>query len=271
VVEQTIAPLRFEHRLLQAERESFPAWQKPIETNSDFESLCQREEAEWRVADTIVCGSAFVRDGIAACGGPRQRCVVVPYGVDQRFRLPPRGNHDGPLRVLTVGAVGLRKGAPHLLAAARMLRGKATFRLVGGIECNPTADGLTGGDVELVGSVPNSEMLQHFGWADIFLLPSLCEGSATSIYEALSASLPVVCTPNCGSVVHDGIDGIIIPIRDRDAIAEAVLRLADDPTLRRQMAENASKRAAAFDFESYGQSLLAALPGQTSSPIPARA
>jgi glycosyltransferase involved in cell wall biosynthesis len=270
VVEQTIAPLRFEHRLLQAERESFPAWQKPIETNSDFESLCQREEAEWRVADTIVCGSAFVRDGIAACGGPRQRCVVVPYGVDQRFRLPPRGNHDGPLRVLTVGAVGLRKGAPHLLAAARMLRGKATFRLVGGIECNPTADGLTGGDVELVGSVPNSEMLQHFAWADIFLLPSLCEGSATSIYEALSASLPVVCTPNCGSVVRDGIDGIIIPIRDKDAIAEAVLRLADDPALRRQMAENAGRRAAAFGFESYGQSLLAALPGQALSPISAR-
>jgi glycosyltransferase involved in cell wall biosynthesis len=93
----------------------------------------------------------------------------------------------------------------------------------------------------------------------VFLLPSLCEGSATAIYEALSASLPVICTPNCGSVVRDGVDGIIVPIRNAEAIAEAVLRLADDPALRRQMAENAGQRAAAFDFDSYGRSLLAAL------------
>jgi glycosyltransferase involved in cell wall biosynthesis len=259
VLEQTIAPLRFEHDLLQAERERFPAWQKPVQASADFENLCRREEAEWREADTIVCGSAFVRDGIAACGGPREQCLVVPYGVDQRFRQPPRANHDGPLRVLIVGAVGLRKGTPHVLAAARMLRGKAAFRLVGGMECDPTADGLSSGDVELAGSVPHTTMLQHFAWADVFLLPSLCEGSATAIYEALSASLPVICTPNCGSVVRDGVDGIIVPIRNAEAIAEAVLRLADDPALRRQMAENAGQRAAAFDFDSYGRSLLAAL------------
>jgi glycosyltransferase involved in cell wall biosynthesis len=259
VMEQTIAPLRFENDLLQAERERFPSWQKPIETNADFESLCRREESEWRVADTIVCGSAFVRDGIAAYGGPRERCVVVPYGVDQRFKLPPRGTHAGPLRVLTVGAVGLRKGIPHLMAAARKLRNQATFRVVGGFECDPRAAGLSEGNVELIGSVPHSAMLDQFAWADIFLLPSLCEGSATAIYEALSASLPVVCTPNCGSVVRNGIDGIVIPIRNNEAIAEAVLSLASDSALRRQMAENASRRAIAFDFDSYGRSLLAAL------------
>jgi glycosyltransferase involved in cell wall biosynthesis len=130
---------------------------------------------------------------------------------------------------------------------------------VGGLECEPAAADNLRERVELVGSVPHSLMRQHFAWADVFLLPSLCEGSATAIYEALSASLPVICTENCGSIVRDSSEGIIIPIRDSDAVAEAVLRLANDAELRRQMAESASARAVEFHFRSYGRALLAAL------------
>ena len=102
-------------------------------------------------------------------------------------------------------------------------------------------------------------MFQHFAWADVFLLPSLCEGSATSIYEALSSCLPVICTRSCGSVVRDTIDGILIPTRSAEGIVEAVLRLAKDPALRRQMAENAGQQSAAFDFDHYSRSLLEVL------------
>jgi glycosyltransferase involved in cell wall biosynthesis len=259
VMEQTIAPLRVERALIEVERDRFPGWQAPSAIGTEFSDLSDREEREWQLSDKIVCGSSFVRDAIEACGGPKDRCIVVPYGVDQRFRLPPRPAHGGPLRVLTVGGIGLRKGTPYLLTAARALRGRATFRLVGSLECEPAAADELRDWVELIGSVPHSQMLQHFAWADAFLLPSLCEGSATAIYEALSASLPVICTENCGSIVRDGFEGIIIPIRDSDAIAEAVLRLASDTELRRQMAENSSARAIEFQFRSYGRALLAAL------------
>lgn len=259
VMEQTIAPLRVEHALVEVERERFPGWQAPSAIGMEFSDLSDREEREWQLSDKIVCGSSFVRDAIEARGGPKGRCIVVPYGVDQRFRLPPRPAHGGPLRVLTVGGVGLRKGTQYLLAAAQALQGRATFRLVGSLECEPAAADELRDWVELIGSVPHALMLQHFAWADAFLLPSLCEGSATAIYEALSASLPVICTENCGSIVRDGFEGIIIPIRDSDAIAEAVLRLASDAELRRQMAENSSARAIEFQFRSYGRALLAAL------------
>ncbi|HSE75130.1 MAG TPA: glycosyltransferase family 4 protein [Dongiaceae bacterium] len=268
ILEQTIAPLRMEHALMQAERERFPTWLGPLEAGAEFDDLCDREEHEWQLAEKILCGSRFVRDGIDACGGPKERCIVVPYGVDRRFYLPPRPDHDGPLRVLTVGGVGLRKGTPYLLAAADMLRRRATFRLVGALECDSAAVSRLNEVVELAGSVPHAEMLQHFAWADVFLLPSLCEGSATAIYEALSSSLPVICTENCGSIVRDGVDGFVIPIRDSDAIVEAVLRLARDAALRRHMAESAGARAGEFDFASYGRELLAALDadGRGSAP-----
>jgi glycosyltransferase involved in cell wall biosynthesis len=260
-LEQTIAPRRIENRLIQTEVEKFPVWQAPAGDDSALAAYCDREEAEWQLADVIVCGSRFVRDGIAARGGPAERCVIVPYGVDGLAHLPPRGKHSGPLRVLVAGTVGLRKGSPYVLAAARALGNKAVFRMVGKIDVLPKAAALLSEDVELTGSVPRSDMAAHFAWADVFLLPSLCEGSATVVYEALAASLPVVCTANTGSVVRDGIEGFIVPACDGAAIVEVLARLAEDAELRRSMAEQARRRADSFDLAAYGRRLLDALDG----------
>src|SRR6266481_9788976 len=132
-------PWRSLGRLLRMEQQRFPDWQEPVENGLDDEKFCDREEAEWRLADVILCGSSFVRDGIADCGGPVGRCVILPYGIDGRFHLPPRPAHGGPLRILTVGTVGLRKGSPYVLAAARALKRQAIFRMVGAIDILPRA------------------------------------------------------------------------------------------------------------------------------------
>ena len=113
--------------------------------------------------------------------------------------------------------------------------------------------------------VPRSEVINHYAWADVFLLPSLCEGSATATYEALTAGRPVVCTPNCGSVVRDGVEGYVIPVRDINALVDRLERLARDSDLRMQMADAARHKAAAVNFESYARDLLATLQ-QKSEP-----
>jgi glycosyltransferase involved in cell wall biosynthesis len=87
-------------------------------------------------------------------------------------------------------------------------------------------------------------------WADVFLLPSICEGSALAIHEALAAGLPVVTTPNSGSVVRDGVDGYVVPVRDVDAIVDRLTRLID-PVLRAEMGRNARARAAEFNKAIY--------------------
>ena len=253
VMEQTIAPRAVERRLLTEEQARFPDWEPMPSADAHAAEFCAREEAEWAQADVILTGSEFVRDGIAACGGPVERCAVVPYGVDPSFTIPERPAHAGPLRVLVVGAVGLRKGSPYVLEAARLLNGTAQIRMVG-----------AGGDrmhtaVELPGPVPRAEIGEQYAWADVFLLPSLCEGSATVVYEALAAGLPVICTPNTGSVVRDGIDGFIVPIRNAPAIAAKLELLAAKPTLRAELGRNARVRAAEFTLAQYGQRLVAAL------------
>jgi len=259
VVEQTIAPFAFERRLLADERERFPRWEPDATGGEEFDAYAERERREWALADRVLCGSSFVRDAIAAEGGPAHKCVIVPYGVDGGYRAPPRHPHGGPLRVLSVGAVGLRKGTPYAIDAARRMRGRAVFRWVGPYKLAPQARAELGTDVEFTGSVPRPDVVRHYGWADVFLLPSLCEGSATATYEALTAGLPVVCTPNTGSVVRDGVEGFIVPPRDPEAVVTRLDELATNEARRRGMAESARSRAAELDYDTYARALLAAL------------
>lgn len=259
VMEQTIAPLEIEGQLLLAEHERYPDWEPPLAADPARDEYAARERAEWAEADLILCGSEFVREGIATCGGPVEKCRVVPYGVDARFTLPPKVPHDGPLRVLTAGAVGLRKGSPYVLEAAKMLRGHAAFRVVGNLGVQPAARRALDSALELTGPVPRAQMLQQYAWADVFLLPSICEGSATVVYEALAAGLPVVCTPNTGSIVRDGVDGFIVPTSNAGAIAEALSRFMEPGDLLHTMGDQARLRAQAFGLEQYKTRLISAL------------
>ena len=80
-------------------------------------------------------------------------------------------------------------------------------------------------------------MADEMARADIFCLPSLAEGSATSIFEAMANGLPVVTTLSSGSVVADGVEGFIVAERDGAAIADAVERIVGDRVLRDRMSQ----------------------------------
>jgi len=264
--EQTSAPCRVEDQLLAEEHSAWPGWGTPRQPNASRAALDARERAEWESADLIVCGSEFVRRGIAQCGGPVDRCVVVPYGVDASLpNGPERRRPDGRLRVLVVGGVRLQKGAPYALQAARAAKGWVEFQWCGGIGVPPAAARELQEYVELRGVVARPEMAKHHAWADVFLLPTICEGSATACYEALAAGLPVITTENAGSVVRDGIEGFIVPIRDAPAIVDRLERLHRDRELLESMSRAALERARDFTVEKYGQRLLAAL-GAAAGP-----
>jgi glycosyltransferase involved in cell wall biosynthesis len=266
IVDQCIAPYRIARRLIIEESERHPDWSAVAESGVAGEAYADREEEEWRTAGLVLCGSEFVRDGVVERGGAAERCVVVPYGTDPGFVAARRPRpHGGPLRVLTVGEVGLRKGAPYVLEAAERLGRRASFRMVGAVEVGPGIERRLREHVELTGAVSRSRMREHYSWADVLVLPSLCEGSAGATYEALAAGLPVVTTRNTGSVVRDGEDGFIVPIRDAAAIVDRLEQLAADPELHRALAERAEARLADVTFPGYAERLIAAL---TRAPAP---
>ncbi len=245
IMDQTIASQRLQRQLLREERDAFPMWadreKETTEERDNWERAAEREQAEWACANLILCGSEFVRESLIQLGVQPERCVSVPYGVDASFSQADRPSRNGPLRALTVGGVGLRKGSPYVLEAARRLKGRVEFRLVGPIGVPERAASELRQAVQLVGPRPRSEIREHLQWADVFVLPSICEGSAGAIYEALSSGLPVVTTPNAGSIVRDGVDGFVVPIRDVDTLVARLVDLADSRELRSYMGANAAQ------------------------------
>jgi glycosyltransferase involved in cell wall biosynthesis len=259
ILEQTIVPRVIERKLLNEEAVSFHDWEKRP-GDKFMEEYIRRESDEWAVADLIFCGSDVVKEGITLSGGRADRCVVVPHGIERpRKAVAKAKNRSKRLRVLTIGAVGLRKGSPYVLAAARQLAGKMDFRMLGAIHILPEAEREMRQFIDLRGIVPRSALETHYNWADVFLLPSICEGSATVTYEAMFAGLPVICTPQTGSVIRDGIDGFIIPFRSAGAIIDSLERLASNPELLEIMSQNTLRQSSNYTLEKYGDRLLAIL------------
>ena len=280
VLDQIMAPRVWEQRILREEEAQFPFSQAESNTSSSnatdswkseaangerpsppFQSdeYCQRQREEWELADAILCGSQFVIDTLMESGAESHKCFLVPSASGTPFPCTPRQYAGRPLRVLTVGAVGLRKGSWYVVQAAKRMASECEFRLVGKNELNDSLTQEAKGAVTLMGVVPRNQMLEHYQWADVMLLPSLCEGSSGATYEAMSAGLPVVCTHNTGSVVEDGRSGYIIPIRDVETICQRLTSLAENREQLAAMSLAAIQRSAEFSQESYGSRLVACL------------
>lgn len=201
-----------------------------------------RIRAERSLADYVVVPSAFVADCLVEHGVSPERIRQVPYGVDTgRFR--PSNRLNGTFRVLFVGLVTARKGVTVILDAWRQLSlPRAELVFVGQMALSAGERKDIPDDCKLVGQVPKLEVHKWFASADAFAFPSYCEGSALVTYEAMAAGLPVVTTPQAGSVVRDGIDGFVIPPGDPTLLAERLAALYVDRELGLELGRSARER-----------------------------
>jgi len=106
-------------------------------------------------------------------------------------------------------------------------------------------------------SLPHPQILEQMRQHDVLLLPSLFEGYALVISEALSQGLPVITTLHSGGspTIRDGTEGFIVPIRDSQSIAECLQQLIDSPDLLSAMRLACLKRAAELSWSGYEQGL----------------
>jgi len=93
---------------------------------------------------------------------------------------------------------------------------------------------------EFLGEVDRHEVTRLLYGSDVLVLPSENEGLPMVIIEAMAAGLPVIASRGVGTipdVVIDGETGILVPPREPGAVAEAIVKLASDPELRRRMGQ----------------------------------
>lgn len=211
--------------------------------------MVDKEIQEYAEADAIAIPSSFVRRTFLENGVPESKLVQVPYGVNlDSFRVLPRT--DPAFRVLFVGGLSLRKGIPDLLEAVRLA--DAELWLVGPMHDEVRSMIPPSSKVRLFGKVPQARLAEFYAQADAFIIPSIEEGMAMVILQALACGCPVICTPNSGGgdVVVEGRNGFIVPIRDPRAIADRIERLRSSLALQKDM--RAAARASVQGARSWG-------------------
>ena len=264
LLDQASATVATSERIMRGEYERWRGW--ALGESQDLRLYEERQAEELDLADKIFAPSAFVKRSLLDAGVPEHRIEVIPYGFEVAVMDPAahRRSRGGRLRVLYLGNVSLQKGVPYLLEAARALGSRDfEFRVVGPVSLSSEKIEPYRELVHFTGRVPRNQAGAHYDWADVFVLPTLCDGFSVVQLEAFARGVPVISTSNCGSVVEDGIQGFIVPPGDPVAIAERLQALRDSPTLLERMSLAASARAAEFSVAAYASRLVASLTAQT--------
>ena len=247
-------------RLMLAERRAFPDWEPETPDYASLRRRFLKEDVLLTRTHFYICPSEAVRDDLVRHWGvATERAMVVPYGINpQWLALEPKPQRG---RLLFVGTAELRKGIHYLAMAAEKLVSRGLnyeFRVAGNVteqvRRRPPCRHLN-----FLGRVPRDRIHQEFQQADVFVLPSLAEGSAEVTYEAIAAGVPVVTTRAAGSIARDDIEGRIVPERDSEALADAIEQIVEDRAARDRMAHAARERARDYTWECYGKRLVTAL------------
>lgn len=213
--------------------------------------------AELRQADLILVPSDFVANSFREQGEDSLPIHQNPYGVDLEM-FPQTQRTDNTFRVIFVGSICVRKGIQYLLEAAKRLEKLGVDLLLVGTVA-PDARSLMAhysGLYRHIPAIPQHELVRYYGNSSVFAFPSLLEGMAYVVLEAMACALPCIVTPNAGSITRDGKDGFVIPIRNVDALIDKILFFHQNEQARTEMGRSARIRAEQFTWGQYGNRLI---------------
>lgn len=180
---------------------------------------------------------------------PARLAVVNGSGVDIS-KFEPKPLPDGPPKVLMIARLLVEKGVREYAAAAAIVhktRPDVQFDLVGPLEDH--SSGIDRAEVEgwkdIVWHGQQDDVRPWIEGCSLYCLPSYREGTPRTVLEALAMGRPVVTTDavGCRETIIDGVEGILVPIKNADVLASAILRILDDPVRHRAMASRARRRA----------------------------
>ncbi len=206
--------------------------------------------------DRIVCISAAIRQVLLEDGVPAEKLVTIRSGIDihkfdqitppadfrNRWGIPP--HH---LLVGTIAAMVGHKDYPNLLNAAKIVienQNNVTFCAVGD---GPSKNSI----LELANRLALGKRFILTGFQkdignflksfDIFVMASKKEGLGTSLLDAQAVGLPIVACESGGipEIIEHGHNGWLVPAQDEKALAEAIIKLISDESLKKKLGQNA--------------------------------
>jgi len=196
-----------------------------------------------RIADLVVVDSLVQRNAAIGYGCSPAKLLSFPWAVDLDLFKPElvsrKHNRGGKQTILCARSHEPVYGVDYLLQAIPLVLSRiptARFVLAG-------SGTLTGRyrefvrkegfaeHVDFLGSVPHDRMPEIVSSCDVYVTPSLSDGSSATLLEAMACAKPCVGTdiPGNQEWIRTGINGILVPTRDPKALADALIRVLMEP------------------------------------------
>ncbi|MBA3827743.1 MAG: glycosyltransferase family 4 protein [Taibaiella sp.] len=229
-------------------------------------------------SDKVICVSHYTQKKVLERGVDKRNTAVIFNGADVN-RFFPVDEYDDIIEqyglknkkiLLTVGSVDPRKGHDIALRALPIIRQQhpdIIYLIIGKRQEWPDLEEIIArynlkDNIRFTGILSNEEIVKAYNACDVYTLPSRhtswgdFEGFGISVIEAALCAKPAVVTNDCGleDAVEDTITGYHVPQEDPVALAEKIIKLLDNAPLRKQLGENARKRACnEFDWKLIGE------------------
>jgi len=260
IIEQPIGHILVAQKIFDEEKYLNPEFADSITFSDTDPKFLDRITEEHHLANKICVPSNFVKETMVESGVDESKITTNAYG---SFLTPTDSiyhNHDKELTVLFVGQLTQRKGIKYLLEAVKVLKRdgvRVKLILVGQIFGSGSWFSKYRDCVdEYYGSVPRNHLKEIYCRSDLFILPSLFEGSALVVYEALSHGIPCIVTPNTGAdSIIDDVNGYVVPLRNSHTIIEKVHLLNQDRYKLDNLKQNALETSRNLSWTNYRERL----------------
>jgi len=249
--------------LIKEESLRMPSWKQTLGGGiKDSQEKIDRKTRELELADVVVGPGKFVLNSLPVWAAGKA-LISSPFGSPKAIfpfdKEPTSSKKEGPLRVLFVGSLGQRKGLGDLFQAIKMLDSNKVELIIMGSLLAPMEfykSELPSFTYEK--GRPHHKVLELMQTCDVFCLPSIVEGRALVMQEAMSQGLPLLITPNTGGedLVIEGKTGFIVPIRSPEAIAEKLNWYIENRENTKLMGLEAIKHSATYTWKGYGDTIV---------------
>ncbi|OYW77076.1 MAG: hypothetical protein B7Z37_06035 [Verrucomicrobia bacterium 12-59-8] len=255
---------RFTREMVKVEAECQPDWAVTLPVMDEDSEAMLRRDRELQLADVVIVPSELVRDSLKLAPPFPAQVFVVPYGCPElslAISDPPfaAASPPHPLRVLYVGSLNQGKGLAYLAEAMANLGEVATLTVIGSrTSVAPCAAlGRVLAEHRHRSGLSHAEVLAEMRQHDVLVLPTLYEGLALVLLEAMACGLTVITTTHSGlaGLIKDGREGFLVPIRDAAAILDRLRQLAGDGGLLQAMQQAALDWSREHSWQRYREQL----------------
>ncbi len=204
----------------------------------------------------IICVSEEIANNLKSIGIQENKIAIISSGIylsefkktDENKIAALRNEYSKPI-IVSIGALRPMKGFKYLIEAFKKIKEKfnsATLIIIGDgpdrIELGKQAQNVNG--INFLDRQDNNRVIEYLKAADIFVLASIFtegdrEGTPNTIMEAMAAGLLIVATKVGGNpyLIKEGINGFLVEDKNSGELAEAMIKLIDNPEIREKMKE----------------------------------